>query len=792
VPPNPPKARRSDARREPVVAGLSHPMDRDEPEPAGTAALAGERIRRVALGLTAALVTARAYTTSEPDMEYGAGAGLYWVLALLIVAGLAIAAGLVGGRFRFRWSWTDAAVVALMVLVASSSRHAMDRLPAINLAWEWLALGVAYLLLRNLPRTRDESTVLAGAMVATAFAVSVYGLYQVGVELPELQAQFRRNPVPMLAQQGIAPNTPSAARFADRLMGSIEPWSTFALANSLAGFIVGPLVLILAAWLRNLARREPAPSRSTALGMAAPVILILLVCLLLTKSRSAYIGLLAGVAIVAWRERREVPRRLLVGAAVAGCAIVAILVGAGLATGKLDRQVLTQSTLSMRYRWEYWQATWGVITGGATNGLSALKAAVFRWGVGPGNFRSAYLLHKLPVSSEEILDPHDLFLEVWATAGFWAFVALTAAVILGLRDLLGRPAGPKASVDLATSREDDDDDKPPRRTLWLIASAGAGWVLVLVLGMMNLFEKDMFSRWLILGASWMIAAWLIFPLWRRLPISGDALGAAFAAVVVNLLAAGGIGIPTVALGLWTTLALGLNLREDRPCGRLRESASRVPPFVLSTVWAATLGLFLGAVVPYWRAEAALAIAEDAMRHQPPDFDRAEAAYNLAIAKDKYYVRPWLRYADYVEYAWESRGARASDLRWRMIPELLEDAVTLPRNPNAWTLHLRRAEAIRRLLRRVGNELTPVDTVRLSGEIVKETRKATLLYPTNATLHARLAEASAGVSMIGDAIKEAEEALRLDRIMPHPDKKLPPAERERLEALLAGWKQKGTP
>ena len=42
-------------------------------------------------------------------------------------------------------------------------------------------------------------------------------------------------------------------------------------------------------------------------------------------------------------------------------------------------------------------------------------------------------------------------------------------------------------------------------------------------------------------------------------------------------------------GCGRSLALGLNLREDRPCGRLREYASRIPPFVLSTVWAAMLG-----------------------------------------------------------------------------------------------------------------------------------------------------------------------------------------------------------
>ena len=40
----------------------------------------------------------------------------------------------------------------------------------------------------------QESSILAGALVATAVAVSAYGLYQIKVELPPLQAAFRRNP----------------------------------------------------------------------------------------------------------------------------------------------------------------------------------------------------------------------------------------------------------------------------------------------------------------------------------------------------------------------------------------------------------------------------------------------------------------------------------------------------------------------------------------------------------------------------------------------------------------------
>ncbi len=772
----------------------------------------GERLRRVALGLTVALIVARAFSTSEPDFEIGAGTGLYWVLAMIVVAGLAIFAGLIGGRFRFRWSWTDAAVIALMGLVASSATHALDRRPAINLAWEWIALGLVYLILRHLPRTRGESSALAAALVATAFAVSVYGLYQGGVEYPQIRKEYQRNPARFLTRHpelGITPGTREQFLFEQRLLHSTELTSTFALTNSLAGFIVGPLVLALGVLLHNLAHRKGTKLGWIVLFDAALVILTILICLLLTKSRSAYIGLIVGLGIVAWQWRRHVSTRLLLGAGLAGCLVVTGLVAAGLSSGLLDREVLTQSEMSLRYRWEYWQGTWRALTGGSGNLSGAWSSSMFWSGVGPGNFRASYLRYKLPESSEEILDPHNLFLEVWATAGISALLALLAALAMGLWNLLGPSVTSRATPDddhasraetrasrrsvlperTASRSGEEEPDSPPCRPFWLILAAGSGWLLVLLLLPLNLFMEGSFPRWLILGGSWLTAVLLGAPLWRRLPIPAMALGAAVVAVLINLLAAGGIGIPNVALGLWSLMALGLNLRDDRPCSQLDEYPSRILPFALSAVWAAALGLFLGAVTPYWRAEAAIAQAEEATRPgRAPDFDLAERIYyERAIVADRFYARPWLKYAALELDAWAWRGAKAKDHRWRKIPELLRDATALPRNPNAWALHMRRAEAIRGLLQKVGSELTPIELVSYGGEIVKETRTASFLYPSNSLLHARLAESSAEISMFGDAVKEAEEALRLDRLTPHIDRKLPAPTRHRLESLLPEWK-----
>jgi O-antigen ligase len=762
-----------------------------------------ERFRRVALGLTAALITARAFFPSEPNLREGAGDGLVWVLLVLVTVGIALAFPLLNGRLRFRFSPTDAFVVAMIALVAWSAGHSLDRRPAINLAWEWAALGAVYLLLRNLPRTRNESSVLAAALVATAVAVSAYGLYQVKVELPALQAEFHRNPKQMLQKLGITPGTRGELMLRNRLLASTEPWSTFALANSLAGFIAGPIVILLGVGLVNLVRKNAPGSRSSALIMAAPLVLVLLVCLTLGKSRSAYLGVAAGMSLLALRARRSVPPRVLLAVGLSCVLVVTALVFAGLATKRLDPQVLTQSPKSLRYRTEYWQGAWGVITEGRHSLAEALSTDTFWWGIGPGNFAGPYLKHMLPTASEEIVDPHNLFLEVWATAGFLALLCLLAALAWAFWDFLGppRPAiAAAAEVDRSSRRArrraralgrdgtpaPDPDDLPPARTGWVMLSAGAGWGVVVFFGWLDPFQADLFSRWLILGGAWITSAFLLVPLWKRLPIPAIALAAGALAMLVNLLAMGGIGIPTVALGLWSIVALGLNLRDDRKCSYLREYESRMPSLGLAVAWSAALGTFVGVVGPFWRCQAAVARGEAAMRLIPPNYQAAEQAFLNAVALDGYSASPWLSLALLYERAWRDNGSKVEDTRWRKIPVMYDYASAPPRNPIAWAIHNERAIRIHNMLRDLGPQLSPLELTEYRAKIVEATRTASRLNPTNSELHARLAHASADISMFHDAVAEASEALRLDHITPHEDRKLPEPVRRRLEESIPRW------
>ena len=253
------------------------------------------------------LVIMRPYWPSEDAIT---GSGLSWVLAILAVAAVAVMAALLGGVARWRWSWADAAFLGLVLLVGLSTGQAGDRRGAINLAWEWGGIAVAYLLVRNLPRTRSEWATVAGALVATAVAIAMYGIYQGFVELPALKRAFLANAPKLLREMNIAPGSPSEALFRQRVVDSKEVFATFALANSLAGFVVGPLAFGLAVAADNL-RRNGRGSRLVALGMASVPAAVLALCLLMTKSRSAYAGLFVALLVIGWRSLGGLSRRTI-------------------------------------------------------------------------------------------------------------------------------------------------------------------------------------------------------------------------------------------------------------------------------------------------------------------------------------------------------------------------------------------------------------------------------------------------------------------------------------------------
>ena len=138
---------------------------------------------------------------------------------------------------------------------------------------------------------------------------------------------------------------------------------------------------------------------------------------MLTKSRTAILATGGGIVLLAIYGRAAPSRlagwiswKLLAGAAAVVVLLALVVVG----LGGLDLQVLSEAPLSIRYRLEYWRAT------------AAMIADHPLLGCGPGNFQEHYARYKLPQASETVGDPHNFLLEIWATAGTPALLALLA------------------------------------------------------------------------------------------------------------------------------------------------------------------------------------------------------------------------------------------------------------------------------------------------------------------------------------------------------------------------------
>jgi O-antigen ligase len=785
------------------------PADSTERYPAARWA---EGLRRSALGLASALIIGRACWPGEVEDEVASGQGMGFVVLMLFAGLLGVFSMLLDRRLTVRLAWADAAVVGLFALLAASAGHAADRRLAINLAWQLVAVGLAFLLVRWLTRGVREQAALATLLVGTATALSAYGLYQVSVLHPEIEQEYRKNPVAARQAAGVGDDESARRQFEDRLLGSKEPTATFALTNSLAGFLVGPGLMVIAALVGLRRPGFPRTSR-VSLFLLVATLATILACFLLTKSRSGYIGFALGLVTLIFALGARLPRRAWLGPGLGLCVLLAALAAIGVATRQLDRWVLIDAGKSLRFRSEYWIGTlrmlrdqspwWWLDTAGW-------------WGVGLGNFAGPYLRYKLPEASEGIRDPHNLLLEVWATAGLVALVVLVCAIVLGLRGLFGRPT--------RTAEDPGEATAPADPARWLVVWAGlGGWILAMLIrpdlspfaDSANPFEGD-WMRWAVLLGGGIFGA-AAFGRVAPAPLMLRAgLAAGFVALLVNLLAAGGIAFPPIALMLWIGLALGLNLRNDQGCGVLRSWDGWWPAFAAGALWAALAGVFAGTMLPYFRAqekirEAGRAAAQarrvyrEALREQPASagpldrargaFEKAEPLYQAAAQRyraatqiDPDARQPWLLWAGLDLEGWRARGAVTdpSDLIWHRVDSELRQAATPPRDPGNLQVHVTRARLADQLL--TITDWPEVERERLMKDRADAAELACHAHPTSATLHDRLAHALAALGHWAPAVAAGRRAIELDGITPHADKKLPDADRDQLVHDLEAWQR----
>ena len=714
------------------------------PPPPVAAPDAVAKLRPWLLAGAAALLVARPLVPSESVATNG---GAPFVLLWIGLALAWAAAGVFGGTLPVRCGWIDLAALALWFCHVASALVAVANAaprPALNMLWEWTGMLLAYCLVRQLLRTPREARALAMVMVALAAGLAVASAYDRQVVQPAVRAHYAADPVSALREAGVAPQ--QRKQFEDRL-NSPEPLATFALTNSLAGFLTPWLILALGVFFQELRLTR----RRMALAALACCIAIA-VCMFWTKSRSAYLAAAAGGLAVTlgtlrpwqWLKTR---RAWLIAAALA--ALLTSGVAYAIAFEAVDHDLFLGARRSLEFRLEYWRATAAMIVDHPL------------LGVGPGNFQSRYTQYKLPQASEEIADPHSFVFEVAATAGLPALVALLLLLAgIGVKawQCRGAGSGPTAeTVHDARGRTYAAAIGDSDATRHVLGGGLAGLALAIPLGLVSGSMPNV-NAVSIVALSAILAAFALRGWVRDGRLSAPLLAAAAGALLLNLLAAGGMGFPGVALSLWLLLALGLTSAEGFS-----------PPAERGRAWqaAAMAGTLLLAVACYFTVYRPTLTTQGLLARAEAEPRQARELLRQAVDADPWGSEAPGRLAAVEFEIWRHKPAED----WRHFADIAEEA--LARNRFSSSLWFRTGEMYAGAYR-----LRP--DAELAGRAAEHFRRAVELYPTLPLAHARLSQAlrTAGGDAVGAGMAAAE-ALRLHDLTPHAEKKLPP---ELLEEL----------
>jgi hypothetical protein len=234
-------------------------------------------------------------------------------------------------------------------------------------------------------------------------------------------------------------------------------------------------------------------------------------------------------------------------------------------------------------------------------------------GVGPGNFGRLYPSYMLPRAFEQIKDPHNFILEMWATAGVFALIALL--VTLGIFFYRIWPVF-RSPWSAGAGEPPTTTDGGP----WTRWEFYVGGMVGLVLGFVFRALDQSPDEILLEGAFsacrsiiWFAAFALFYSISWPGASRPLALSAGMAALLLNLLVSGGIAMPSVAQPFWVMAALALNSIDPVPpsTGRPTNWLPRMLPLPL--LGGIALAYFLLLFYPVVSSGSALA---QVRRHYP--------------------------------------------------------------------------------------------------------------------------------------------------------------------------------
>lgn len=680
---------------------------------------------------------------------------LPWML-LLALAGWLVSTGRFSRTFlEFDLGDLGLGLLGLGSLVGGGSVWLMSGQlrAALNMTWEWLGIVVAVFLLRRFWGATRSSTPLA-VLLGIGLTLSVQGIYQHSVQLPaqraavlpmveeyqETYAQLQSTELSPAArerlqsaqqsqerrlfQNGIPSEPRSLQMFVERLNSS-EPFAQFALTNTLAGVLLICLLLQLSLGVR-LFRATTASPRGAQAFLALAVVATFY-CLVLTKSRTAWVAGFIGIVLLALQwPRNQNARRHILQAGAAAVLLLAVGVGGGLLTGALDIEVITEANKSLSYRVEYWTAS------------LAMLQDHWATGVGPGNFRQNYLAYKLPYSSEEILDPHNLWLDAWAGNGLLGLIGLAILVFVMLRRAWNQFLSPTAA-ECDVEQSADDSVKPA-----VIATALSGlWAMLFV----SPEIAPLIEVVALLAFLGTIAAAGFGKLLNRSKPAAYAMTIAVLAAIIHLHGAGGFSMPGV---ISAVLLLGLGPRVfDEKSDEISQPSKRwAAPAAMGLAFLLLMGgtsLVVRPELASWTATTRLANANSSRAVQIALNDWAEA--------DSVNPAPWMQLGQmYASLAKETPGSERDAYAKAAVTALEKAAPLDPANHHVY-----------QAIAEVHAEQAAAGKGDAWAEAVRNQQLAVDRYPGSAELQADLSAYLYSAGKTDEAAKVAAKALEIHQL-----------------------------
>ncbi len=371
-------------------------------------------------------------------------------IAVLLLAAVALwlLAGALDGKLGVRRAGLAGFILVFAGLAMASALHASNRRDALTIWTEQVSMLGAGFLMVQLCADRRRFSLVVIVLAGAAGAMAVTGLYQVAVGIPERIADFEMYGETRLRQVGWAPGTPQAIMLEQRLRDP-APLGFFSLANVFASLLIillaaaGGLAVdrVVAAVKSRRARPADRPRGEVDLPTVAAVLIAaaaaaVAVVGVLTRSRGGIAAAVVAaiVAVIVYRWRDGLARRWRLGVAVV--ALLAVLGGGAVVAHGLTHNTLPTKT--MAFRWQYWRTSAEIIK---ENPL---------WGVGPGNFATAYMQHRPPGAEEAVKMPHNVVMHAlsqYGLPGGVGFLAILACVMVGL----ARPRTQSEEEDAAPS-----------------------------------------------------------------------------------------------------------------------------------------------------------------------------------------------------------------------------------------------------------------------------------------------------------------------------------------------------